>query len=83
MASPVPQPTLAQLGAAIRELREARALTIEGLAEEAKLHTVSISRIEAGGQNPTWTALSGIASALDVEIVDLVRRATDQAAQEG
>jgi len=71
----VPQPTLAQLGAAIRELRTQRSLTIETLAHEAHLHTVSISRIETGQQNLTWLALSGIAAALDVEILELVRLA--------
>lgn len=71
----MPQPTLAQLGAVIRELRQQRSLTIEALAREADLHTVSISRIEAGGQNVTWTALGSIATALDIEVLELVRRA--------
>jgi transcriptional regulator with XRE-family HTH domain len=74
----VPQPTLAQLGAAIRNLREGRALSIEALAAEADLHTVSVSRIESGKQNPTWIALTSLATALDVEMVDLVRLATEQ-----
>lgn len=71
----VSQPTLAQMGAAIRELRLQRSLTIEALADEAKLHTVSISRIEIGEQNMTWIALGRICRALDVEILDLVRLA--------
>lgn len=71
------QPTLAQLGAAIRDVRSQRSLTIEALADEAELHAVSISRIEAGEQNLTWTALAGIASALDVDMLELVRLATD------
>jgi DNA-binding XRE family transcriptional regulator len=74
----VPQPTLAQLGAAIRNLRESRELSIEALAAEADLHTVSVTRIEGGKQNPTWMALAGLATALDVELVDLVRLATEQ-----
>lgn len=75
----MPQPTLAQLGAAIRALREGRSLSIEALAAEADLHTVSISRIEGGKQNPTWVALTKIAGALDVQMVDLVRLADEQA----
>jgi transcriptional regulator with XRE-family HTH domain len=71
----VAQPTLAQLGAAIRDVRTNRSLTIEALANEAELHPVSISRIEAGEQNLTWTALAGIATALDVELLELVRLA--------
>jgi transcriptional regulator with XRE-family HTH domain len=74
----VPQPTLAQLGASIRSLREGRELSIEALAAEADLHTVSVSRIEAGKQNPTWNALASLASALGVELVDLVKLAAEQ-----
>jgi len=74
----VPQPTLAQIGATIRSLREGRGLTIEGLAGEAGLHTVSVSRIEGGTQNLSWQALTSLADALEVDAVDLVRRAADQ-----
>lgn len=76
----MPQPTLAQLGAAIRALREERSLSIEALAGEAKLHTVSVSRIENGKQNLTWMALSSLAAVLEVEILDLVQLATEQSA---
>jgi transcriptional regulator with XRE-family HTH domain len=76
----VPQPTLSQLGAAIRALREEHALSIEALAGEADLHTVSVSRIENGKQNPTWMALSSLATVLEVEMVDLVRLAAEQPA---
>lgn len=74
----MPQPTLAQLGAAIRGLREKHGLSIEALAGEADLHTVSVSRIEGGKQNPTWKALVNLATALDVEMVDLIKLATEQ-----
>lgn len=74
----MPQPTLAQLGAAIRVLRKGRSLTIEALAGEAKLETSSVSRIEHGTQNLTWETLSSIVAVLDVEIVDLVRLAVKQ-----
>lgn len=74
----MPQPTIAQLGAAIRVLRKGRSLSIEALAGEAELHTTSVSRIESGKQNLTWKALSSIAAVLDVEIIDLVRLAIEQ-----
>jgi transcriptional regulator with XRE-family HTH domain len=74
----VPQPSLAQLGAAIRNLREERGLSIETLAGEAELHAVSVSRIENGKQNPTWIALLSLATVLDVEMIDLVRLAAEQ-----
>lgn len=71
------QPTLAQLGAVIRELRKQRSLTIEALADQAGMHAVSISRIEAGDQNVTWTHLGSIATTLGVEVLELVRMASD------
>ena len=74
----MPQPTLAQLGTAIRSLRKKRGLSIEALAGEASLHTVSVSRIEGGTQNPTWQALTSLADALDVDAVELVRLAGEQ-----
>lgn len=74
----MPQPTLAQLGAAIRTLRQGRSLSIEALAREAELHTVSVSRIENGKQNASWLALSSLADVLEVEMVDLVRLAGKQ-----
>ncbi len=74
----MPQPTLAQLGSAIRSLRKERKLTHEDLANEAGFHRVSISRIERGEHNLSWTGLMRIATALDVELVDLVRLAGEQ-----
>lgn len=74
----MPQPTLAQIGTAIRNVRESRGLTIEALAGEADLHTVSVSRIEGGTQNLTWQALSNLSDALGVEMIDLVRLAGEQ-----
>lgn len=73
----MPQPTLAQIGAAIRSLRERRGLSIEALAGEADLHTVSVSRIEGGTQNLTWEALTSLADALDVDAIELVQLAGD------
>jgi transcriptional regulator with XRE-family HTH domain len=55
-------------------------LSIEALADEAGLHSVSVSRIESGKQNPTWIALAGLSTALDVELLDLVRLAAEQPA---
>jgi transcriptional regulator with XRE-family HTH domain len=77
----VPQPTLAQLGTAIRSLRKKRELTHEDLAHESEFHRVSISRIERGEQDLSWSGLSRIATALEVELVDLVRLAGEAADQ--
>lgn len=78
----MPQPSLNQLGAAIRSLREQRGLSIEALAHESDLHTMSVSRIEHGKQNPSWLALSRIADVLDVELLDLVRLAGERPNQQ-
>lgn len=75
----MPQPTLAQLGTAIRSLREKRELTHEDLAHESGFHRVSIGRIERGEQNLTWIGLGNLATALDVKVLDLVRLAAEQA----
>ena len=72
------EPTLAQLGAAIRILREERSLSVEALADEANLHWTSISRIERGKQNATWVALSQIAAVFEVEMQELARLAAEQ-----
>jgi len=78
----VPQPTSPQLGAAIRQVRRSRDLSIEDLAAAAGIHWTSVSRIENGRQNPTWDAVAELASALHIEIGDLARLAAEQPAPE-
>jgi transcriptional regulator with XRE-family HTH domain len=78
----VPQPTSAQLGSAIRHIRDSRELSIEALAADADMHWTSVSRIENGRQNPTWDAVAKLAMALDVEIGDLARLAAEQPPRE-
>ncbi|HEX2096557.1 MAG TPA: helix-turn-helix transcriptional regulator [Solirubrobacterales bacterium] len=74
----MPQPSLAQIGAAIRSLRKKRKLSIEALAAEADMHPYSVSRIERGEQNPSWITLVSLADALGTNMVDLVRLASEQ-----
>lgn len=74
------QPTSAQLGIAIRKLRKARGESIEGLAARADVHWTSVSRIENGKQSPTWDLLGDIATALDIDMADLARMASEQPA---
>jgi transcriptional regulator with XRE-family HTH domain len=59
----------------IRTLRLARGLTIEGLAHEAELHPTYVSGIERGRNNPSLDVLVHVASALDVSLSELMRRA--------
>lgn len=65
-----PQPAL---GKAIRQLREKRDLTQEGLAQEAGITTSTVSVIERGQSNPAWGTVQAIAAALGLSVVDLAR----------
>ena len=71
-------PTSAQLGAAIRLLREQREITIETLAGKAKVHWTYLSRIERGKANPSWDILRRLAIAIEVEIAEFVRLGGEQ-----
>lgn len=74
MASSNPPPP--RLGKAIRQLREQRGMTQEGLAHEAGSTVATISAIERGRSNPSWGTVEGIASALGVSLVEVARRAS-------
>ena len=60
-----------RLGARVRELRLARGLTQEDLAEHCGLFRTYMSRIETGGANPTLTMIDALATSLGVPIADL------------
>ncbi|HYM45610.1 MAG TPA: helix-turn-helix transcriptional regulator [Solirubrobacteraceae bacterium] len=72
-------PTNAELGRAIRRLRRARRMTIEGLAHAADMHPTYLSGIERGVRNPTWDKLTGLARALDVPVATIARDAEAEA----
>jgi transcriptional regulator with XRE-family HTH domain len=67
-----PQPAL---GKAIRQLRQKRGLTQIALGEKAGITGRSLSLIERGHANPTWSTLKGIAAALGVSMGELARLA--------
>jgi transcriptional regulator with XRE-family HTH domain len=71
----VPPPSKAQLGAAIRRVREENGQTLEEVAALADLHWVYLSEIERGRRNPSWTAVGKIADAFGMEIADLEKLA--------
>lgn len=56
----------------VRRLRVAAGLSQEAFAVDAGLDRTYISRIERDLENPTVMALEKIASALDVDIVDIL-----------
>jgi transcriptional regulator with XRE-family HTH domain len=67
-----PQPAL---GKAIRQLRERGGFTQEAVAHDAGITTATLGVIERGLSNPTWATLKGIASALDLSVVEIARLA--------
>jgi transcriptional regulator with XRE-family HTH domain len=73
------QPTRTDLAKAIRELREARGLTLDALSAEAGMHTTYLSRVERSYSSPTWDKLTGIARALDLPISAIATAAEAQA----
>ena len=62
-----------QVGQRIRELRKARGLTQDAVAERAGLNPKYYAGIERQGANITLDSFERIATALDVPIVDLFR----------
>jgi len=60
------------LGARIRELRLQQEMSQEDLANEADIPLSQIGRIERGENNPTISSLYVIATALNVDLKQLV-----------
>lgn len=60
-----------QFGKKLRELRKARGLTQEQLAEKVNVSYQAISNIERGLTGPSFTTLAVIARALKVKPRDL------------
>ena len=60
------------LGRNIRRLREAKGLSQEKFAFEARIHRTYISDIERGARNPTITIVQRLADALGVTASDLL-----------
>jgi transcriptional regulator with XRE-family HTH domain len=70
--SPI-EPASPAFACAIRILREDQKLTQEDVAYDAGITPGTLSRIEGGRANPTWTTVERIAEALDVSLVDLAQ----------
>lgn len=64
-----PDPALATL---IRRRREERNTTQEQLAFDAGITSSSLSRIERGRSNPSWTTVRRLAAALGLSLSELV-----------
>jgi transcriptional regulator with XRE-family HTH domain len=64
--------TLAAIGERIREVRQARNMTLQVLAESTKLSVSMLSLVERGRASPSIGSLIVIASALGVTMSDLI-----------
>lgn len=65
------------LGQAIRKLRTEVELSQEALGLRADVHPTWISRVEAGGRNPTWGNVRRIAAGLGVALSELASLAEE------
>ena len=65
----------AQLGARIKQIRLARDLTQEDVAERANRSYKYIGQVERGAANPTVDVLENLAAALGVSIIDFFQGA--------
>jgi transcriptional regulator with XRE-family HTH domain len=64
----------ARLAWNVRRLRVQRGASQDMLAGDAELERAHVSRLERGTENPTILVLARIAKALDVDVVELLRR---------
>lgn len=60
------------LGTRLKQLRRARRLTQEQLAERAGLSYKFVGEVERGRGNPTLTTMAALSEALGVELIDLL-----------
>jgi transcriptional regulator with XRE-family HTH domain len=60
-----------RFGARVRELRGARGLSQEALADAAEMDRTYVGGIERGERNPSLENIARVAKALSVEIADL------------
>ncbi|MGN6815103.1 MAG: helix-turn-helix domain-containing protein [Solirubrobacterales bacterium] len=70
-------PSKAQLGRAIRQIRNERRLTQEQVADRAFIDETYLSAIETGKRNPSWKSLTAISAALNFSTATLVARAEE------
>lgn len=61
----------AQIGLALRQLRQAKSLTLNELAGISSVSSGMISRIENGQVSPSLTTLDALAQVLNVQLMSL------------
>jgi transcriptional regulator with XRE-family HTH domain len=65
-------PSGAAFGERVRQLRKARALTLEKVSEASGLSRAAVSKIERGEMSPTYESLLKIALGLDTDVSRLI-----------
>lgn len=65
-------------GLVVKEMRKARGLSQEALADEAQLDRTFISQLETGAKQPSLTTIFRIAAALQSEASNLLRQVEDR-----
>ena len=63
---------LARFGNRLRELRQAKGISQEALADLAGLHRTYVSSVERGERNISLQNIDRLASALEVSLADLM-----------
>ncbi|QNH62785.1 helix-turn-helix transcriptional regulator [Hymenobacter sediminicola] len=64
-------------GLVVKEMRKARGLSQEALADEAQLDRTFISQLETGTKQPSLTTIFRLAAALRLQASELLRRVED------
>jgi transcriptional regulator with XRE-family HTH domain len=67
-------PEHAALGRAVEELRRELGLTQEELADRINSEFPPVGKLERGVSNPTFASMLRVASGLDVELLELIKR---------
>lgn len=76
-------PLLLGLGHAIKELREQRGLSQEGLGDEGDAHRTYVGEVERAETNPTMPKIARLAAALEIPLSELLARAEHLAGLRG
>ncbi len=63
-----------RVGLNLQALRRARGLSQEELAHRAEVHQTYLSGVERGRRNPSVMVLQRIATALDADVEELLRK---------
>ena len=73
--------TCSHVAKILKQLREERGLSMTEVAARAGLSRAMISFIESEFRNPTLGALLRVASVLEVDLADVIRRAEKEASK--